>query len=221
MSLKIARLLSNSDEENPITLYSLFCPSYKKGDGEIGFRIDDIGNTSISGINNLKEFFEATKNMGFAVNEPLAFFFDLAVERYEDLVSKDLLGDILINVNNFKRHLPANFKFIRLSDIRELSDKIGFRGLSSSQIPIPQSAFDKIVERGRAFYELFGWSDAQIVKRSKIIACSEAYVGGYLRRNYPTGIMLYTPTMLERAEVYSGMDYINDPLPIIFPSKGL
>ena len=70
----------------------------------------------------------------------------------------------------------------------------------------------------KKFYELFGWSMNQIVSRSRVIASGEAIVGTFLRYNMPDSIMIYTPTMLERAQIYSGK-HQDDPLAIIIPKK--
>lgn len=55
---KICQILSN---EEPLQFYSLFCPSYIKGEGKAGFRIDDVGNTTINGIKRLNEITIMTK----------------------------------------------------------------------------------------------------------------------------------------------------------------
>ena len=58
---KLARILANSNKENPLEFYALFCPSYKKGKGVHGFRIDDVGNTSRWGIKMLQDITKKTK----------------------------------------------------------------------------------------------------------------------------------------------------------------
>ena len=47
---------------------------------------------------------------------------------------------------------------------------------------------------------------------------SEAIVGIFLRYRMSDSIMGYTPTMLERAQIYSGK-HQDDPLDIIIPKK--
>ena len=126
------------------------------------------------------------------------------------------MKDLNQNILNFQRRLPSNIKFIKLSSRTELLEAIGFKG-NEGLSNIPKEVFDRIIERGKKFYELFDWNEEQILKRSKIIASSEAFVGDWLRDAFPSGIMVYTPTMLERGAVYSGMKWETDPLPIIFP----
>ena len=96
-------------------------------------------------------------------------------------------------------------------------DIIGYRGIKATPLPVPQKTLDRIEERGAKFYKLFGWTKRQIRERSEVIASSEAIVGSVLRYATPDDIMVYTPTMLERAQVYSGFKFESDPLPIIFP----
>lgn len=109
-------------------------------------------------------------------------------------------------------------KFELLSEIfPSLFDTVGYKGIKINPLPVPQQTLDRIIERGAKFYELFGWTKAQIQERSEVIASSEALVGNTIRYAMPSSIMVYTPTMLERAQVYSGMKFETDPLSIIFP----
>lgn len=218
---KIADVLAKSTNLDPITFYALFCPSYKKGEGAFGFRTDGVGETTKSGVANLVKVYEKTRELGFSCQKPLAIFFDLAVEQAERVKRGVGLGDMKINIDNLRRVLPETIDFTTLSKFDEdLAGRVGIDGVSLDPLPIPDEVFARIVKRGKAFYELFGWSEGEIVERTKVIASSEALVGESLRKKFPMGIMIYTPTMLERSQVYSGMEYQTNPLPIIFPKKG-
>lgn len=217
---KLVAILSKNNKTNKILFYALFCPSYKKGKGVFGFRTDDIGKTTLSGIKNLIFLWEATKKNGFVCEKPLAIFFDIAIEQPDKVLVADGLRELEINIQNFKKYLPREVCFTKLSELnKELFRHIGYRGLTSNLLHIPNKTFRRIVERGKKFYRLFDWSEQEIIKRSKIIATSEAMVGEYLKYKFPNGIMVYTPTMLERGAVYSGMNFTTDPLPVIFPKK--
>lgn len=215
---KIITILSNATKENPIQFYALFCPSYIKGESAHGFRTDDVGTTSLVGIDKLQEIVSFTKEIGFPCSNPHAIFFDIALEQPEKTIYQ--IDDLKINVNNFKKHLPEDFEFSLLSELFPfLFDIIGYNGIKISPLPVPETVLKRIVERGRKFYELFGWSEEKINERSEVIASSEAMAGSAIRYLMPNSIMIYTPTMLERAQVYSGHKFNTDPLPIIFPSK--
>lgn len=217
---KIAQLLINNSKLNKIQFYALFCPSYKKGDNAFGFRLDGVGVTTVAGIANLLKFYNETQNLGFLCETPLAIFFDLALEQYDKIVANDCLSDLERNIENLKQMLPGGVDFKKLSDLDEsLKEKIGYAGYRWDKLLIPQQNFDRIVKRGKKFYDLFGWSEEKIRERSLIIANSESLVGDYLKQNYKTGMMIYTPTMLERGAVYSGFGFKNDPLVVIFPRK--
>lgn len=217
---KIARLLLSSLRGGKVKFYALFCPSYKKGDGVYGVRTDGVGQTTISGLNNLKTWHERSEAMGFRLEKPLAIFFDIALEHAKKIIENNGLVDFEKNIENFRSVVPKEIDFVRLSEILpEVMKAIGYEGRIIDPLPVPMETYERIVERGGKFYSLFGWSDEEIEERSKLIASSESYVGRRLREVLPGGIMVYTPTMLERAAVYSGFDYIIDPLPIIFPIK--
>jgi len=205
---------------NEVFLYALFCPSYKKGLRRFGFRTDGVGRTTISGLENLQVVHQKTAELGFDVGPPLAIFFDLALEQPDKTLHPKELIHLEKNIANLKKLLPHGVEFAKLSKLSpQLFRQIGYEGIKLSPLPIPEEVFQRILERGRKFYQLFGWTEEQIVERSKVIASSEALVGRMLRKMYPTGILVYTPTMLERGAVYSGLEINTHPHPIIYPSK--
>ena len=210
---KVAKLLSRNE---PIQFYALFCPSYKKGRDIHGFRTDGVGDTSKWGMSTLKAINDKTTSLGFKCLTPLAVFFDVAVEQPEKSIPE--ISDLKKNIENLKQIVPNNVEFRLLSkQFPFLMDIIGYKGIKIDPLPVPKVTLARIIERGRKFYELFAWTEKQIEDRSRTIASSEALVGSVLRDAFPTGLMVYTPTMLERAQVYSGHRFETDPLPIIFP----
>lgn len=213
---KLARIVSNASKQKPIEFYALFCPSYKKGVGAHGFRTDDVGNTSLRGIKILKEVVEKTRSMGISCEMPKAIFFDIAIEQPEKTIRE--IPDLKINIENFKKHIPKGMNFKLLSELFPLLfDTIGYQGIKIIPLPVSKNIMNRVIERGSKFYKLFGWTKKQIKERSEIIASSEALVGNTLRYAMPDSIMIYTATMLERAQIYSGQKFETDPLPIIFP----
>lgn len=214
---KLSQMFATATAKNPVEFYALFCPSYKKGDGIHGFRTDDIGMTSLLGIRKLHEITKEAKKLGIPCAEPRAIFFDIAVEQPDKSLTE--IEDMKININNLRRNIPKGMKFELLSEVFPyLLDTVGYQGIKISPLPIPQQTLNRIIKRGSKFYELFGWSKKQIKERSEVIASSEALVGNTIRYAMPNSIMVYTPTMLERAQIYSGMKFESDPLPIIFPN---
>lgn len=205
------------EKKKPLHFYSLFCPSYIKGNGKSGFRTDDVGKTTKNGLIRLTEITKITRELGFECDDPEAIFFDVALEQPDKTIY--MIDDLNKNIENFKKYLPKNVKFTLLSEkFPILLDLVGYRGIIIEPLPIDDTILSRVVERGRKFYELFGWSDKKIFNRSKIIASSEAVVGMFIRQYMPDSIMLYTPTMLERAQIYSGK-HQDDPLAIIIPKK--
>ena len=214
VSEKICKLLLSGE---PIKFYSLFCPSYIKGEGEAGFRTDDVGNTTKSGLKSLLAIYQQTLKMGFRCERPKAIFFDIALEQPEKTIL--MLADLKANIENFKKYVPEGIDFYLLSELfPELKEIVGYQGVIIEPLPVDEKIMRRIVERGKKFYQLFGWSDERILERSKVIASSEATVGAFLRQWNKNSIMVYTPNILERAQVYSGRQQ-DDPLMIVFPNK--
>lgn len=214
MTKNICQILKSGES---IHFYSLFCPSYVKGNGATGFRTDDVGNTTKNGLKKLMEITEMTKNMGFLCDEPEAIFFDVALEQPEKTVF--MIDDLKKNIENFRQYVPEKMKFNVLSNkFPEIMDIIGYTGIVTKPLPIDDVILNRIIERGKKFYELFGWSMEKIEEHSKVIASSEATVGTFIRYRMPNSIMIYTPTMLERAQVYSGR-YQENPIAILIPKK--
>ncbi len=211
---KICEIL---EKNKPLQFYSLFCPSYIKGEGEAGFRVDTVGNTTIFGLEKLQIITEMTKKIGFSCLDPEAIFFDIALEQPEKTIY--MLDDLNRNIVNFQKYVPKNMKFCLLSKkFPELMDIVGYSGITINPLPVDEIILNRIIDRGKKFYELFGWDMEKIIARSKVISSSEAVVGAFIRNRMPDAIMIYTPTMLERAQVYSGKKQDN-PLAIIIPKK--
>ena len=205
------------EKNQPLQFYSLFCPSYIKGDGKAGFRTDDVGNTTKNGLKRLDEITKMTRKLGFKCNDPEAIFFDISLEQPEKTIY--MIDDLNKNIENFCKYLPEGMKFSLLSEkYPELMDIIGYKGIVIDPLPVDDVILNRIIDRGKKFYELFGWSIEQIIARSRVIASGEATVGTFLRHSMPNAIMVYTPTMLERAQIYSGK-HQDDPLAIIIPKK--
>ena len=217
VSKSICNILMNNDN---IEIYALFCPSYLKGDGAYGFRTDDVGETTKYGLKMLNYISNKTKELGFNIVKTSAIFFDLALEQADKSINK--IDDLKINIENFKKYIPKNIEFSLLSEkFPELLDIIGYKGIEINPLPVSNTVLNRIIERGEKFYERFGWNKEKIINRSKIIASSENIVGTFIRYNIPNSIMVYTPTMLERAQVYSGYKFETNPLAIIFPKRDI
>lgn len=215
---KLWTILLENQRNSPLRFYAFFCPSYRKGINEVGFRTDGVGETTKRGLYALKILHQYANRLGFISEPPLAIFFDLAIEQFNAVIAQKLLTDLEKNFQNFKKEatqLNSEIIVQRLSHLDNFIQKIGIKGVHKGPLGVPKEIFKRVVQRGRLFYRLFGWTDSQVIERSKIICRSESLVGAWLRQTYPFGIMLYTPTMLERLFVYSGMDYRHDPLPII------
>lgn len=205
---------------NKFVLYVLFCPSYKKGFDALGYT-GKIGENTKKGIEVLTKFESFFSSLGIELATK-AIFFDIAVERFNDLKlsDQDWIHDLQNNYYDLLNKVPFNFETTRLSSHTELMSRIGYEGIANKDA-VPNEVYNRILERGRKFYLHFGWDEEQIKERTDIVVGSESYVGNWLRKEYPHSIMLYIPTMLERLYIYSGHNYKTDPLAVICPNMGL
>ena len=204
--------------EQKLKFYVLLCPSYIKNK-KSGFRTDDVGDTTKKAFIMLEYIKNMTEKIGFECENTEVIFFDLALEDPKKNLKK--LDDLKKNINNAKKYLLKNMNFSLLSErFPILNDLIGYEGIKFEPLPIDDKTFERIVERGKKFYQLFGWSNKKVIERTKIISSSEYIVGLFLKENIKNGIMVYTPTMLERAQIYLGGEK-HDNIPIVFPNKDL
>ncbi len=210
---QICNILSS---DKKIQFYVLLCPSYIKNKNS-GFRTDDVGETTKKAFLMLEYMKKISENLGFECEIPEVIFFDLAIEDPKKNIKK--INDLSINVENAKKYLLDNMKFYLLSEkFPILKELIGYEGIKINPLPIDERTFDRIVERGEKFYSLFEWNKRKVIERTKILCSSEYVVGLFLKENIKNGIMIYTPTMLERSQIYLGGNRHNE-LAIIFPNK--
>jgi len=218
----VSQLLAPFLGHRKLTIFAIFCPSYKKGIGSFGFRTDGVGETTRLGLKNLADLYNCAVKNNIPLNKPLGLFFDVAVENHQKVVKNNGLSDLNINFENLKKEatkLSFPFIFQKISKIPELFEKIGYQGIICGPLPISRASYSRILERGRKFYQLFGWTEKEVVFRTKVIARSEYLVGKWLRKEIMPAILVYTPTMLERGEIYSGRQLATNPFPAYFPRK--
>lgn len=185
VTLKICKILENNE---PLQFYSLLCPSYIKGMNKAGFRTDDVGNTTKNGLEKLMEITKQTEKIGFICKNPEAIFFDIALEQPDKTIY--MLEDLKQNIQNVKKYIPNGMKFSILSEkYPELKEIVGYYGVQINPLPVDNDILERIIERGKKFYNLFGWNIDKVIERSKIIASSESTVGTFIRHDMPKAIM--------------------------------
>ncbi len=210
-------LIESYNTGKEINVFALFCPSYKKGKAEVGFKIE-IGETTKKGLHNLNLIVKKFKEFGFNTNG-LAVYSDLALENFDKLLKKDL-ADLETNYNSFSEF---GFKFdlaiTKLSEIGSCFNSIGFQGINSETCDYNDEKIEALVLRSKPFYEeVLGWKVEDIKKRTINLINSCSKMGEEIRKLNPLSVMLITENMYERAKFYyASME--ENPLPIVYPAK--
>lgn len=206
--------------EKPIELYAIFCPSYKKGIGAIGYT-GVTGNYTQSIISKLSVFVEKSLETGVRVT-PVVYFSDLLLENYSLLEGTSYRIDLQNNYDHFRNLVQTKSNGLirtkKLSEISEFLRVIGEQGITSGPIEVHPQILERIFTRGKTFYQnSLGWDNQQIMDRTNTLARCYSFMGEYFRKHIPLGIMYWTESAYERGVMYSGLH--NEPLPIIYPQK--
>lgn len=216
-SFKIQKIISKAiANNNKIILYAIFCPSYIKGEGEIGYT-GKTGENTKKKILNLERFVSKSINLGLKVSVNV-YFSDIMLENYEKLKGTDYRVKLNKNFDDFKSYFSSNkFNFYKLSDFKQLNKSIGETGILSGKLHISKKIYIKLLNRNRVFYKnILGWKEKEITKRTKILIRSYQLLGLYFRKKYPEAIMYWVESSHERGIMYS-IPILNNPIPIIYP----
>ncbi|KKU03177.1 MAG: hypothetical protein UX99_C0003G0016 [Candidatus Amesbacteria bacterium GW2011_GWB1_47_26] len=206
---------------HPLLVYSVFCPSYKKGVGEIGY-VGTTGSHTKKMVSEISTFIHASNEI--IPTHGIAYFSDLLLENYNLLKNTAYRSDLASNYSDFQQIFESQnsqgiIETKLLSEVQAFTDKIGEFGLIADNPPIPADICRAVYLRNLVFYkENLGWSEDQVATRTKILAASYAFMGNTFRILHKSGLMYWTESAYERGRMYSGMDQQN-PLPIIYPIK--
>ncbi|HEY4483584.1 MAG TPA: hypothetical protein VI752_00190 [Candidatus Paceibacterota bacterium] len=208
-------------KSEPLTIISIFCPSYKVGIGSFGYN-KHIGNTTIKYIDLLVEFVSRSKELGVLVNSRV-YFSDLILENLEALKREgNYHGDLELNyfsfVEAFKLRKCNNIKMFKLSELKGCFKRIGESGVCSQGVSLSPSVFNQVNTRNRVFYKNnFGWTDSEIEDRTKIIVNSYLELAAILKKEFPDSIILWTENAFERGLIYE--NHSTFPMSVIYPKK--
>ncbi len=205
----------------PLLIYSVFCPSYKKGIGEIGYT-GSTGNHTKKMVAEMSTFVHTSNEI--IPTQGIVYFSDLLLENYNLLKNTAYHSDLTNNYSDFQQVFKLQdpqgaIETKLLSEIQVFADEIGESGLTADNSPIPADTYRTVYLRNLVFYrENLGWSEDQVATRTKTLAASYAFMGNIFRFLHKSGLMYWTESAYERGPMYNGMDQLN-PLPIIYPIK--
>jgi len=218
-SIKMQKILCSAVSQNKtINIYSIFCPSYKKGKGAFGYT-GVTGEHTKSKIHELEKFINDSVSLGINIKAYI-YFSDLLLENYSKLKDTNYKTDLENNYQDFKNRFKSKYVEVsRLSDIDDLNQKIGEQGVVDKEIKLPTNIYQRVLERNTAFYgESLRWNDNEIKKRTDILVNSYQALGDYFRKQFPDGVVYWVESAYERGVMYSGENQA-DPIPIIYPNK--
>lgn len=215
----IENLLFSIRENRPFLIFALFCPSYRKSKGVVGFNLQ-IGETTKKGINNLNVLSEKATSFGI-INEVYAFYSDLVLENFVKLTSKDLidLDQNYLNFVEYAKTINYRINFSKISQIGECKQIVGLGGLDSNKLNVSIEKIKSIAIRSEPFYKgVLGWDNEDIIKRTEVLANSCLFMGNEVKKMNPCSVMVMTENIYERGRLYHAENEM-DPLPIFYPHK--
>ena len=202
-------------------IVALLCPSYKKGVGTFGFNTT-IGESTKKGIHNTALVKHKLTELGFNVNTTIIFG-DLVLENYEEISKNNLWKELEENIKSAEKYTKITdpeITFLKLSEYADATKKIPIEGINGEPNLIDKQTYDLVLKRNKNFYiNQFGWNNAKVVQRTKILACTYPVLGEFFRDNFKNFLFVYTANSLERARMYQGNKEKSDPIPIFFPKK--
>jgi hypothetical protein len=203
----LAKVLIESIVRNePMSVVSIYCPSYKKGHGSVGYNSIIGGNTR----RRIKEaifLLEESTRMGVLINMKV-FFSDLILENIDELrVDKKYLQDLDHNyksfVDEFKKYSNNNVAIARLSRLNGCLDSLGEEGSGVKVEVLPDDIRRRIFERDIIFYtNNYGWSEENIRTRTNVIISSYLELSRILSKELPNSIILWVESNFERGLIY-------------------
>lgn len=215
-------LIRSINKKESLIIYSVFCPSYKKGVGAVGYT-GILGSHTQKTINKLVNFVYKSNQAGVET-KGLVYFSDLLLENYNRLKKTDFKKDLLNNYDQFRKmFFKLDFRKLitvkLLSDVPPFKEYIGGKGIEKGIIDVPAEIINLVKERNNVFYKgILGWSEKQVEERTKILLRCYSFMGDYFRKNLPDGIMYWAESAYERGRIYHGMKQ-ELPIPIIYPKK--
>lgn len=216
-----SNLMDSVLNNQSLTVYSIFCPSYKKGLGALGY-------TGITGkhtrqlLQQLIEFIYHSNSLGVST-QGIVYFSDLLLENYPLLQTTSYQDDLQKNYQDFSKIIavqdPNSYIQVHLlSEIPELKVNIGEEGIVQGPLNVPEEVKNIVLARNKIFYKTtLGWTDAQVETRTEVLARCYAYMGEIFRQVHPKGIMFWVESAYERGKMYCGIH--PQPIPIIYPIK--
>jgi adenylate kinase len=212
----IKSLLDSILNKKQILVFALFCPSYKKGFNSVGFNIK-IGDTSKIGIENLSRISNKAKFYDFDCCL-YAIFSDLALENYNKLNNSDFinLDENFNDLSNYGKQINKKIRFLKLSEIGNCKNRIGYQGIESGKISISKKDLKNIVWRSLPLYkDILGWDEEKLLKRTENLARSCSIMTEEIKKINSNCMMVMTENIYERGKFYS----TNSKIPILYLKK--
>ncbi len=215
----VENLLISIEEDKPLLIFALFCPSYKKDKGTFGFN-QEVGETTKRGVNNLDVLSKKATLLGIK-NESYAVYSDLVLENFDKLKNSDF-EDLAKNFNNFVkfgRTINPFIKFIKISQIGNCESRIGLQGSTSDKAGLSKDKIKRIVNRSKPFYKsILGWGEESIEKRTVVLSQSCSIMGEEISKINPLLLMVMTENIYERGIFYYSVG-LSKSIPIFYPHK--
>lgn len=221
----LSSFIHNAIKFSRIDFFSILCPSYKN-DGNTGIK-KIIWDTTKIALHNSKILHQTLINISewsYEINFDL-YYGDCWLEQWNSQDKSERESQILMNINQINNELEtlnAHYQCIRLSQINDIKNKVGFQWTTdNSALSLFPTINHKIITRNHLFYSnVLKRSEDESKKRSEHSICNYAIMWKYFTEHYKNPLMLYTASIYEKWAAYNFMNQ-EKFLMIIYLKKNL
>lgn len=203
-------LVSAKLHGNSLRIISVFCPSYKIGDGQIGYT-GRVGNKTLFNIQTLQAIRQLCLQHGIGPKITV-YFSDLILENYASLAGTSYVEDLRRNFLDLRQQADG-IEVLKLSSLADLKTTLGETGRTTGNLEVPDHDYQRVLNRNAVFYaDQLGWDLTQVEQRTRVLALSYPIMARALHLNHRYSLCYWSESAWERSNLMVGLN-----MPIIFP----
>ena len=198
----------------PMNIVSIFCPSYKRGTGEVGYN-SEIGPRTRANIKILSYIKEICQKYNIPCTITI-YFSDLLLENYSKLITVDYKSQLNNNYNDLVLKVSSIATVRKLSELGDLASSISTNaGNCLPIIDIDEKDQQLLIARNRITYQtIFGWSEREVRKRTTELINAYPYLAKAINYYHPNAMYYWSETAIERVRLMPNL-----AIPLFMPKK--